>query len=82
MASSESTRVEGAVGLGVILHVVEDEELGLRPEDGRVGHAGADKILLGALGNAARIAVVGFLGAGFGDGAGQARGWAPRRRDR
>ena len=34
--------VEGAVALGIELHVVEDEELGFRPEHGRVGQPGAD----------------------------------------
>ena len=74
--------VEGAVALVIELHVVEDEELGFRAEHGRVGEAGAGQIFLGALGDAARVAVVGFLGAGLGDGAGQATGSARRRRDR
>ena len=63
--------VKGAVALRVKLHVVEDEELGFRAEDGRVSDAGAGQIFFGPLGDAARVARVGFLGAGFGDGAGQ-----------
>jgi len=65
--------VEGAVGFVVEPHVIEDEELGFGPEDGGIGQAGALEILFAALGDAARVAIVGFFGAGFGDGAGQGK---------
>src|SRR5262249_7779515 len=64
-------RIEGAVAFLVELHVVEDEELGFGAEHGGIGQAGALEEFLGFLGDAARVAVVGFLGAGLGDGAGQ-----------
>ncbi len=41
-------------------HVVEDEEFGLRPEEGRVAQAGGLEVGLGALGDRARVAVVGL----------------------
>ena len=82
MASSESTRVEGAVALVIELHVVENEELGFRAEHRRVGEPGGLQIFFAALRDAARIAIIGFLGAGFGDGAGQTTASARRRKDR
>ena len=64
-------RVERAVALGIELNIVEDEEFGFRTENRGIGDAGALQIFLGALSQAARVAGVGFLGAGFGDGAGE-----------
>ena len=52
----------GVVGLRGILDVVEDEELGLRPEEHRVADAHALTMAFGLLGDAARIAVVGLAG--------------------
>ena len=66
-------RVERAVGLGIELHVVEDEEFRLGPEERLVGEAGGDEMFFGALGDAARVAGVRLQGAGFGDGAGEAQ---------
>src|SRR5207249_10730903 len=67
-------RVVGAVGLGVESHVVEDEEFRFRAEDGAVGDASGPEIFFAALGDAAGVAVVGFLGAGLGDGSGEREG--------
>ena len=66
--------VEGAVGLAVELHVVEDEELRFRPHESRVGQAGADEVFLRPLGNAPRVARVGLFGSRLRDGARQAQG--------
>jgi hypothetical protein len=65
--------VERAVGLGIKLDIVKDEKFRLGPDKRLVGDARGDKIFLGALGDAARIAGVRFPGAGLGDGAGQAQ---------
>ena len=66
--------IKRAVGFGVELHVVKDEEFGFRTEDRAVSDAGGQEVFFGPLGDAARIAGVGFLGAGLGDGAGQREG--------
>ena len=50
----------GVVGLGSKAHVVEDEEFGLRAEEGGVADPGRLEIGLGLLGDAARIAIVGL----------------------
>ena len=52
----------GVVGVGHELHVVEDEELGLRADIDRVADAGRLQEGLGLLGDAARVAVVGLAG--------------------
>jgi hypothetical protein len=62
--------VEGAVAPGVELHVVEDEKLRFRAEDGALGQAGGGEVFLGLLSDGARVAVVDFAGARLGDGAG------------
>ena len=63
--------VEATVALGVILDVVEDEELSFGSDEALVSQAGADEVFLGAGGDSAGIAVVGFLRARLRDGAGQ-----------
>ncbi len=60
--------VEGALWLGFVLHVVEDEEFGFGCEEGGVGNAGRGQVGLGALGHATRVAVVWLAGAGVDDG--------------
>ena len=40
--------VKGAIRFVIELHIVEDEELGLRPEEGRVRDSGAGQVLLSA----------------------------------
>ena len=47
---------------GGITHVVEDEELGLRPEIGLVAESGGDQVLLGLLGDRTRVAGIGLPG--------------------
>src|SRR5439155_20925469 len=47
---------------------------------GRIGYAGRLQMLLGPLGNAARIAIVSFLGPGLGNGTGQGEGWHRAKR--
>ncbi len=54
--------VERGVHRVLVAHVVEDEEFGLRPEIGRVADAGRDEIVLGLLGDRARIAAIGLAG--------------------
>ena len=56
---------ERARHVGTPAHVVEDEEFGLRTEVGGVAHAGGLEVGLGALGDRARIAVVGLAVAGL-----------------
>ena len=56
------------------LHVVKDEELGFRAKDGRIGQAGAGKVFFCPLGDPTGIAIVGLLGARFGNGTGQRQG--------
>ena len=46
------------VGLDCIFHVIEDEELGFRPEEHRVAEAHGLDQTLGLLGDGARVAVV------------------------
>jgi len=52
----------GVVGVGAILHVVEHEELRLGTEEHRVADAHRLHHGFGALGDAARIAIVGLAG--------------------
>jgi hypothetical protein len=52
----------GVVGIGLVLHVVEDEELGFRADIDRVADAFGLHVGLGLLGRAARIAVIGLAG--------------------
>ena len=49
---------EGPRGVGAPAHVVENEELGLRPEEGGIAQARCLQVGLGALGDRARIAVI------------------------
>ena len=57
-------RIAGAVGLGVPLHVVEDEELGFRAEEHGVADARSLDVVQGRLGDRAGVAVVGGAGVG------------------
>ena len=50
----------GVVGIGLVLDVVEDEELGFRADIDGVADAFGLQVGLGLLGGAARVAVVGF----------------------
>ncbi len=52
----------GVVGRNRVLHVVEDEEVGFRTDEDRVADLGLLQILLGLLGDPARVAVVGLVG--------------------
>ena len=61
--------VEHGVRLDLVAHILEDEELSLGGEERGVRNAGGLQVCLGALGNAAGIAVVGLAGAGVHDGA-------------
>src|SRR6185312_10911871 len=54
--------VEAAVHRDFVAHVVEHEELGLRPEEGGVADAGGLQVGLGMLGDRARVARVGLAG--------------------
>ena len=63
--------VERAVAFGIKLNAVEDEKFGFGAEHGGVGDAGAFQISFGALGDAARVAIIRFHGAGFRNGAGE-----------
>jgi len=67
-------RVKRPVALGVELDAVEDEKFRFRTEHGAVGNAGGLEIFFGPLRDAARVASVGFFGAGLGNGAGQREG--------
>jgi hypothetical protein len=62
----------------VPLHVVEDEELGLRAEEGGIADAGGLEVFLGALGDGARIALVALHGHGLDDVAAQDHGGVVR----
>ena len=74
--------VKGAVALAVDTARCRNENSASGPKTRGVGQAGAGQVFFRLLGDAARIAGVGFLGAGLGDGAGQAKASARRRRDR
>ena len=79
--------VHAVSAAGAELHAVEDEELGLRAEEGGVAQAGALQVFLGLLGSAARVAVVALAGAGLVDVAEQdhlrlGREWVHHRRRR
>ncbi len=52
----------GVVRIGLVLDVVEHEELRLRADEDGVADAGGLQVGLGLLGGAARVAVVGFAG--------------------
>ena len=52
----------GVVGVGLVLDVVEDEELGFRADEDGVADALGLHVGLGLLGDAARVAVVGLAG--------------------
>ncbi len=62
--------IEALVHRDVETHVVENEEFGFGTEKGGVAEAGAGEILLGRLGNGARIATVGLTGQRLDDIAG------------
>ena len=57
--------IEGVVHRDVVAHVVEDEELGLGPEEGFVAGAGVFQVLLGPAGGGTGIAAVGLAGRGL-----------------
>jgi len=54
--------VHRPVHAGLVADVVEDEELRLGPEIGRVADAGGDEVGLGLLGHRARVAAIGLSG--------------------
>ncbi|MCY1235187.1 hypothetical protein D9M72_477940 [compost metagenome] len=60
--------VEAALRRGLVLDVVEDEELGFRREERGVGDAGGREVGLSLLCHAAGVAVVRVTGAGVHDG--------------
>ena len=55
------------VGVSLVLHIVEDEELGFRTDEDRVAHAFGLHIGFGLLRRAAWIAIIGFAGNGIED---------------
>jgi len=63
--------VKGPVAPTLILHVVENEKLRLRPKHRAVGHPRARQIPLGLLRNAPRVPRVALLGPRLGNRAGQ-----------
>ena len=61
-------------GVGLPVHLIEDEELGLRTKEGGVAHAGGLQVGLGALGDGARVAVIALHGGRLDDIAAQHQG--------
>ena len=67
--------VERPAFAGVVANVVEEKELGLWPEEGRVGQAGGAQVVQSSLGQGTGAAVVGLTTARLLNGADHAQGF-------